>query len=717
MALLAAQGLRPSAVEALSSDFIYAQGNRLMLSGQPWRAVGVNFWDLEAFKVLAGDASGCYYQHPDLDAYFDASFKTISDTTHATVVRTFAFQQFYTEGGRTWDSTDKLLHYAQKYNIRIIPVLGTQFGVCGEKHKSPSWYHCPIPSSVAAIFPSDVTYCTTHGNVPGYKTVGETGPYDVSFRQYAVAAAARYKNDPTIAFWQLMNEAVNLGPGSTYDPTSLIDFSNDMVSAIRNDGGDGNHLINLGTLGGISASRPAYGQLLACDDPSAPGGGGCNDLAEAHDYSSTPPLAGIPFNWSSLGTNFRWVGCTESSADVDVWVDGWQAATNPATGQQDPLKPRLASGIPGCATDWKLRFTVPAQSEATVLVDDVRVNRGASVQLFTFETGTEGFTSTDPSVVSISHSTERAHYGQGALRVDLRNTGSTSTWAYVDAPAFPAPLPSVPGAPTIPSEVHAWVSANFTAPISDAAPINPTIASDLHDAVVRYQKPFFIGEVGIPAHVPGANPLFELPGGSCTPPNCALNQITLGCSGIASNPQAGTRVDRAVKYDQMMSFQFDQWHQSSGWIAWDFKDPTQLTSTSDGTPQLDPMINCFTIAPGDPATEIIKKYADLTPNSPALPAPGSAPVGSDELMVLQRFPSVASGSTMTIRVRTIRGGNALPTVPISASGGCSGTTTTDALGFASFTCAVASTPGSYTLALSAFPCCTVVSRTFPLTVT
>ena len=40
---------------AVPAGFVYADGSRLMVDGKPWRAIGVNFWDMDAGKVLAND--------------------------------------------------------------------------------------------------------------------------------------------------------------------------------------------------------------------------------------------------------------------------------------------------------------------------------------------------------------------------------------------------------------------------------------------------------------------------------------------------------------------------------------------------------------------------------------------------------------------------------------------------------------------------------------
>jgi hypothetical protein len=722
------------AAPAVPSGFVYAQGNHLMLDGNPWRAIGVNFWDMDAIRINANDDGGCYYQHPDLDTYFDASFKAISENLHATAVRTFGFTQFYTEGGLFWDSTDKMVHYAQKYNVRLIPVFGYQYSVCGENKKSPSWYHCPIPAAVAASFPNDVTYCNAHGNVPAYKTAGETGPYDVSFRQYVVNAVSRYKNNPTIAFWQIMNEANALGPASSHDDAALIDFSKDIVSAIHNDAGDTNHLVNLGTFGGVGVPRPGYGQLLACNDGSVPSGGGCGDLAEAHDYSTYVPMTGTPMPYSNVNAGFNFLGtaapCSPSAGlnqgNTTVWVDGWQSAQiivnqppAPIVRQPNPLMPALSSGIPSCATSWRIRISIPPLSAITVLIDDARVTARAQVQPYTFETGTDGFTTTDPHVLSLTQTTERSHSGLGALRVDLQNTATTAADAFINAPPFPSNLGLNSS-----SEIQAWTSTNFTSPIPDGPPLIDTSSADLHDAVVRYGKPFFLGEVGIPAHVPFENPLFEVPSG-CDPTtgSCNINSLVIGCAGPATNPQIGTRAERARSYDQMMAFQLDAWHQSSGWIAWDWKDPTQLAISSAGVPQVDQMINCYSIEPGDPSTLILQKYADQTPNSPALPTPAPVAFGSTNLMVARRFTSAVHATTLTVPVRMVRGGNPYNGVTVTASGGCAGSAVTDAQGYAVMTCTVAATAGSYTITLAPTPAtcsfadCAGVSRSFALTVT
>src|SRR5919108_2610334 len=124
---------------AVTTGFVQVDGERLTVDGMPWQAIGVNFWDMDAGRVLAGETTGCWYQHADLDTYFDASFARIKANTHATAVRTFGFRMMYTAGGRDWSTTDKLVHYARKHDLRLIPVFGDQYGTCGSPAKDPWW--------------------------------------------------------------------------------------------------------------------------------------------------------------------------------------------------------------------------------------------------------------------------------------------------------------------------------------------------------------------------------------------------------------------------------------------------------------------------------------------------------------------------------------------------------------------------------------------------
>jgi hypothetical protein len=622
--LLVAASLSPAPSRAAAGDFVTASGPALMLHGKPWAAVGANVWDFDAGKAVHDDPSGCYYQRADLDAYLDSTFSALTAATHATVVRTFGFLDWYTGGGTDWSSTDRLVHYARRYNVRLIAVLGNQYALCGTPAKTSEWYHCFDP-----------------GCVPGYKR--DDGPWGVSYRDYVVALARRYRDEPAIAMWQLMNEADPTSAGSGPDGTALSDFSRDMARAIRTDAGDANHLMNLGTTGGGARGNgmPYWAKLLDCGTSS----GGCNDAGEVHAHDFTDPVPGAPLT-SSVGTAVRvWnANGADARAGGLASIDAW--------GNVDVTLP--TSGSSGAYTDWALRFTGPSGGAWSAYIDDVTVQTAAGPRAYTFETGTEGFTS---GRAALSASAEQASSGAASLKAAV--PAGTTTFD-IDGPALPSAAQSV----------RMKLRLSFGAPAPQTA---STIASDMHAATIARAKPFFVGEAGIRAQVPGLN-------------GCASRR---------------TLSDRAQTIDRMLAVQLDADHAGSGVVVWDWKDPSQPSVRADGSAVQDPTLDCWTVTPGDPVEVVLRRHADLRP-ADALPAP--APLDySYGLAAFAPPPArAAANGDERVGVRVTRGGSPARGARVIASGGCTGTGVADALGNAAFSCH-AGAPGRSTVTLRVDP--------------
>lgn len=444
--------LVPSIGRAAGAPFVSAVGQELRIGSQPWVAVGANVWDFDPLRALADDIGGCYYQHPDLDSYLDSTFATLEREAHASVARTFGFMAQFTAGGRDWSSTDKLIYYAQKHNVRLIPVLGNQYPICGSVPKPNAWYHCSF------------------GCTPGYKTPEPA--WGISYRAYAVAVTRRYRSSPAIALWQLMNEPDPAVAGAGSDETALVDFARDMTSAIRGEAGDTNHLIQLGSKGGsaVGTRPPVYGRLLDCP-------GGCTDLAEAHVYDFADPLPGAPLASSVTARVDAWNSAGDHlTRDVALTIDTW---TNV----------RLDLPTDGTRFDrWALKLIAPTSPAWVAYVDDALVRTGATVasavdRRFGFESGLDGMTAQG---ATLSRTQRRSTEGSWSLQASIPATSAGGTLLGPD-----------------PGDVLQTVSANVRLQFSAPAPDVATIASNLHAAVIARAKPFIIGEAGLRAAVPG----------------------------------------------------------------------------------------------------------------------------------------------------------------------------------------------------------------------
>ncbi|HEX9774205.1 MAG TPA: hypothetical protein VGB83_01305 [Actinomycetota bacterium] len=610
----------PVAGRAAPSPYVQAgPGGSFQVEGTPWHPIGVNFWDMETTGALNGDPLACYYRHADLDTYFDQSFKVLAEQMHATAVRTFGFRASFTEGGRDWSSTDKLVHYAQKYGIRLIPSIGDQYRSCGEDVKDADWF------------------------LSGYRT--ETEPWGISYRDYVVAVASRYRASPAIAFWQLMNEATAAGNAGV-----LPSFSADMVSAIRTEAGDTNHLIHLGTVGNNAAGNgfPTYGLLMSC----APGGG-CNDLAEAHVFNATSPMPGLPLTGDvSLGL-YLWNDFGESARvplTGSVLVEGWSTLSASVPSSEAPYK------------YFRIELSSPANEAWDAFIDDVVVQTLGQPRVYTFEGGTEGFTSPD---ATLSRTTTDVSSGAGALA------------ARVPSASFPTITEIVaPAQATGPTSISLALKLSFRAA---AVENNGSIALDLHAANAR-AKPFFLGEVGIQA----AN------GKSA-------------CSGHVST------ATRASTIDATLATHLDPRYGGDGLVVWDWKDPSLKSTLPNGQMIDDPTLDCWSITPGDPAVAVLRTHVDALPPAPALPPPAPLPAFAHRMSIFEPHAGEVLGANQRVLVRVTQGGDLRAGVKVRASGACSGEDVTDWVGIADFTCTATGTgDGLITVSVVSSTCgCTI----------
>ena len=235
------------------TGLVTADGTSLMVNGRPWKFVGYNMPCAQPFLLNQQELQ---YEMAD-----------IANNSGANAVRVWFFQR--NGGPGNWAPFDQVVAAAQADGIRLIPTLVNEWATCEANppviiQKTLAWFQ------------------------NGYKQTGDG--YPVSFRNYAIAVAQHFANNPTIAFWQLVNEAtaVTLLPNgqSTCDETAaahaLRSFGDDMTGAIH--AVDPGHLVSLGTLGGdqCGITGSDYGYVHA----------GAIGICEFHDYDySYQPLA------------------------------------------------------------------------------------------------------------------------------------------------------------------------------------------------------------------------------------------------------------------------------------------------------------------------------------------------------------------------------------------------------------------------------------------
>ena len=216
--------------------FVRADGTQLCLGGERFRFVGVNRYDLLSSSV---SPCGRTYDDAELD-----QLCAEAAAVGARVVRTWAFAHF-TDGGANFSALDRLLAAAKKYDLRLILTLENE------------WRDC-----------TDADPATTDGR----KGVSWfTDGWHTTFEPHAQALVSRYRDEPQIVAWQLMNEA------ECPDAAVLRQFAVDASTLVRSLAP--HHLISLGTIGSGQAGTQGNDYLRLHEIPTI-------DLVEAHDYGS-----------------------------------------------------------------------------------------------------------------------------------------------------------------------------------------------------------------------------------------------------------------------------------------------------------------------------------------------------------------------------------------------------------------------------------------------
>lgn len=250
-----------------NSGFVTANGRSLQLGGTPYRFNAVNRYNLLTINPPGGPFRGCGGSWTD--AQLAAWFAELP-TMNVNAVRLWAFQLF-TASGTDFSRMDYLLSLAGQHNVKVILTFENQ------------WEHC-----TQGGFKYDTWYAS------GYRS--PYGSYTMSYRDYVGVFVNRYKDDNRILMWQLMNEAgISTTSGQCGDPQIFKNFAADVSGYIKSI--DGNHLVNIGTMGNGQCGAGGNQYQSLHDIPTI-------DLCEYHDYNS--PTAPMPGDlWNGLQVRFN----------------------------------------------------------------------------------------------------------------------------------------------------------------------------------------------------------------------------------------------------------------------------------------------------------------------------------------------------------------------------------------------------------------------------
>jgi endo-1,4-beta-mannosidase len=242
-------------------NFVSRSGSQLTLAGQPFHFDGMDIYN--AYKINLESALTKIGPGQEV---FRAWFYQSAATT---------------EGHRDWTALDRVVQAATAHHEKIIAVLADQWGGSTDgPDKYLSWWPAPFGGD-------------------GYKTKIWNSSDLVPYRQWVSEVVTRYRANPTIAFWQLINEGEAAKPDGTIDETTAREavrsFADDVGGLVKSL--DPNHLISLGTLPGEAGSNgPDYSYIYG--SPSI-------DIADYHDYGSPySPLGNTdPYNGLQVTIN------------------------------------------------------------------------------------------------------------------------------------------------------------------------------------------------------------------------------------------------------------------------------------------------------------------------------------------------------------------------------------------------------------------------------
>lgn len=246
-----------------AGSLVTRTGTQFQLDGKPFRFVGFNLFD-----AASTPAYTCASWPRYTDAELDAAFGYMHDRAGATVVRFWAYQP-YTQGGTDFGGVDRVLEAARAHHMRVLPVLEDGPGYCTTG-----------PSGQAKYAVGNGTWYLS-----GYRR--PYGTAKLSFRDYARVVTTRYRGNPTILGWSMMNEAETSRRGAR-GQSGLLDFARDMAQVIK--AADPTHLLTVGTQSNSApgASGTDFAQVYGISQV---------DFTEVHDWASrgsdTEPIPGV----------------------------------------------------------------------------------------------------------------------------------------------------------------------------------------------------------------------------------------------------------------------------------------------------------------------------------------------------------------------------------------------------------------------------------------
>jgi endo-1,4-beta-mannosidase len=313
-----------------TAPFVARAGTGLTLDGKPYRFTGFNVYN-------ANSRDNCWYSLGYPDGALAAALDAVGPGEEA--IRAWFYQGLATtDGTRDWSAFDQTLNVARARGIKVIVTLADQWGSCDSgigapaTYKDEAWYRSGYRTSVAP---------------------GNLRPY----RDWVAEIVRRYRRDPAVLAWQLMNEAEvkpAIGTGCSTDAAAILQaWAADVAGLVKSI--DSRHLVSIGTMGGgqCGAQYTDYQGLYSL--PAI-------DLCEVHDYGDPAPMPGDQWN----GLAFRLAQCATLGKPLIVGEVGLKdmALDTRAAVLGAKFEAQFGAGIAG-ALVWALRDDAHGGSSTT----------------------------------------------------------------------------------------------------------------------------------------------------------------------------------------------------------------------------------------------------------------------------------------------------------------------------------------------------------------
>ncbi|MFF9316247.1 cellulose binding domain-containing protein [Streptomyces sp. NPDC014748] len=237
--------MRPSSAAAAAESFVTRCGTHFCLDGKEYYFAGANAYDMFTFGAGSGDTETQYMDKARIDAQFT---RMRNDGVDVVRLWMFSHEDWHgfekTEGvynEQEFALFDYLIESASSHGLRLIPVFENYWEAYGGIDKRLSWEGVSggQPGRAAFFDRSRCPGCfTSYKNYVSY-ALNRTNHY----------SGVKYKDDPTILAWELMNEPRYEGQNAaeSVNGTTLRAWVDEMGAFVK--GIDSHHLLGTGMEG------------------------------------------------------------------------------------------------------------------------------------------------------------------------------------------------------------------------------------------------------------------------------------------------------------------------------------------------------------------------------------------------------------------------------------------------------------------------------------